>query len=426
MSSPWAHKLPAGMTDLKLGFGEDGLPITHFNRFVYPQPWPNGSLPESFHRFMDLPLEIHVLVLRHCDTPSLFHLLHTCSYLRRESLKLFWDPEENLWYQSERGLETFMKPFFPIYDCPDFTFRITQIEIPISWFSWAIPMTNNYREFWTKLQEEYPLVRNVILSGPPVGSKEMPPRADEYSATSELVKLAPSNLNVFVALLPRSNTSPMQCSLSNTGLMHCSLWRVGTEPHWRLVKEIWNPMRVYLPFRKVSPGMLRDLLSVERYEIAEGHERGGTTWLSMQTYACYSDNPSEIDCPDTECHSKFPNLDQWMKHIIEYHDGFEHPDGYSIIKCHLNTPPKTRAVLRIRQSRADQSAALSKGIIANIRARFVEDDKFQDDKFNPIVVPQMKEYGFLQPDARSVSESEFWRRYHPIYVPDCVYNGYFG
>jgi hypothetical protein len=319
-----------------------------------------------------------------------------------------------------------MKPFFPIYDCPDFTFRITQIEIPISWFSWAIPMTNNYREFWTKLQEEYPLVRNVILSGPPVGSKEMPPRADEYSATSELVKLAPSNLNVFVALLPRSNTSPMQCNLSNTGLMHCSLWRVGTEPHWRLVKEIWNPMRVYLPFRKVSPGMLRDLLSVERYEIAEGHERGGTTWLSMQTYACYSDNPSEIDCPDTECHSKFPNLDQWMKHIIEYHDGFEHPDGYSIIKCHLNTPPKTRAVLRIRQSRADQSAALSKGIIANIRARFVEDDKFQDDKFNPIVVPQMKEYGFLQPDARSVSESEFWRRYHPIYVPDCVYNGYFG
>jgi hypothetical protein len=61
-------------------------------------------------------------------------------------------------------------------------------------------------------------------------------------------------------------------------------------------------------------------------------------------------------------------------------------------------------------------------MIANIRAKFVEDNKFQDDKFNPIIVPQMKQHGFLQPDARTVWESEFWERYHPLYVPDCAYN----
>lgn len=176
MSSPWAHKLPAGLTDLKLGFGEDELPIIHFSRYVNTEPSPNESLPQSFHRFIDLPLEIRLLILRHCDTPTLFHLMHTSSNLRRESLKLFWAPEEDLWYQSQRGLETFMKPFYPLYDCPDFTFRITQIEIPIRWFSWTIPMTYDYHEFWTKLQKKYPQVRKVILSGPQLDSEEMPPQ----------------------------------------------------------------------------------------------------------------------------------------------------------------------------------------------------------------------------------------------------------
>lgn len=185
-------------------------------------------------------------------------------------------------------------------------------------------------------------------------------------------------------------------------------------------------MRVYLPFKKVFQGLLRDLLSVERNEMAEMNERGGANWLSIQTYAYYSNQPGAIDCLKTECHSKFPNLDQWIKHVYVDHDGFGPRNDHSIIKCHPNTPPQTRAVLSIKESCADHRAALAKGMIANIRARVVKKDKFQGDKFDLLLVPQLKEHGFLPSDAKSVWEWEFWDRHHPTYMPHCVYNGYFG
>lgn len=412
MPSTWAHKLPTGMTDLKLGLGLDSLPITHFHNFVYPEQ--STPATESFHRFTDLPLEIRLLIFQHCDTPTLFHLLHTCSYTRRECLKLFWEPEDNLWYRSEQGSNIFMKPFYPAYDCPEFASRITQVEIPMYWAQMEI-MLHNGNAFWDKLREFYPLVRKVVLSGHSLRSC-MPPSPGEYdyeySLISTLVERAPPNITALVALQsgPRENA------------MQFRLWRLEAGPCWHLVKEVWTPMRVYLPWRKVPAGILRDLLSMQRVRSAAFREKRAMDWLTFQTYGYYSSNAFGMECPDVGCNSKFPALDEWVKHVQGSHGGLWDSDGKCTIKCHPNTPAETKAVLSKKQVRVDQRNALSTSWKAGIQAQWDGDETDEKDLFNDILVSQMKEHGFLQPNDSSVWDSELWENNHTLFVPDCAYN----
>jgi hypothetical protein len=81
-----------------------------------------------------------------------------------------------------------------------------------------------------------------------------------------------------------------------------------------------------------------------------------------------------------------------------------------------------KAVLSKKQSRIDRRNALWTGLRADVRAQWIEDETDQKGKFNEVIVPQMKEHGFLKPDDSSVWDSELWERTHPLFVPTCAYN----
>lgn len=157
------HLLPPAMTDLKLWMYRDLLPFTPFYYFVAPEPLPFEG-PKLFHRFMDLPLEIHRMIFQPCDTPTLFHLMHTSSYTRRECSELFWEPEPNTWYLPDDTHLLFADGNFRIYHCLEFASHVTQVEINFEHVGLNWP-TFNGQAFWDNLQSLFPSVWNVVLSG---------------------------------------------------------------------------------------------------------------------------------------------------------------------------------------------------------------------------------------------------------------------
>jgi hypothetical protein len=109
-----------------------------------------------------LPLEIHRKIFRVCDTPTLFHLIHTSSYTRQECLQLFWKfRDDNTWYRPENSTKIFFKQHPIVYDCPEFASHITQVEITLSFVSF-----DRKQKFWRKFQNIFPSAPRVVLYDP--------------------------------------------------------------------------------------------------------------------------------------------------------------------------------------------------------------------------------------------------------------------
>lgn len=181
----------------------DSLPLTRFCYFVAPEPLPfQGS--KRFDRFMDLPLEIHRIIFRHCDAPTPFYLMHTSSYVRYECLELFWHADHSTLYLFEHPHKMFghKDKVCPIHHCPRFAYCITQVEIGLSFLDHDL-MARCGSAFWDNLQELFPSVRNVVLSGNTLQLMSSPPPLgeydEEYSRISDFVMLAPPNITPFVA-----------------------------------------------------------------------------------------------------------------------------------------------------------------------------------------------------------------------------------
>ncbi|KAJ5807725.1 hypothetical protein N7474_008994 [Penicillium riverlandense] len=390
------HLLPPAMTDLKLGMDHDSLPLTPFSYFVAPEPLPFQG-PKLFHRFMDLPLEIHLMIFRYCDTPTLFHLMHTSSYTRYECLELFWEPEHNTWYRPEYAKEMFDDKVFPIYHCPEFASRVTQVEISLN----LLPLYQRNRRalsgraFWDKLQELFPSVQNVVLSGN--DPRHLPGEDDkEYSRFSDLVAMAPPNITPFVAFKYGGYE----------GALRYRLWRVEAGACWSIVEDPWTPMRVLPPAKKIPFGLLNAFLSIERVAVASTRESRGRDWLILETYARYSDS-SGIDCPDPGCNTNFSTLEELKMHLWYDPHGFRNSYGLSMMKCHRNTPVELKAILDTKQRRFDEMIFIVTVLVEELREQYHKHGEAGKRQFKEALAGQMKEHGYLAPDE-SLDNSEQW------------------
>lgn len=64
--------------------------LVPFHYFVKPEPQltsPPSRLPFPFLR---LPIDLQLIIYEHCDAPTLFQLMRTCSCTRHAATKLFW------------------------------------------------------------------------------------------------------------------------------------------------------------------------------------------------------------------------------------------------------------------------------------------------------------------------------------------------
>ena len=379
------------MTDLKLVMDYDSLPLTPFCYFVAPEPLEFQG-PKLFHHFMDLPLEIHRAIFQYCDTPTLFHLMHTSSYIRYECFDLFWEPDRNTWYRHEYAGELFDYDFFPIYHCPTFASRITQVEIGFP-FRQLDRMARRGQAFWDKLQQLFPSMQNVVLSGN--GPERLPPAFP--SPISDLVTLAPPNITAFVAFQYGGYE----------GALRYRLWRVEAGTCWSIIQDPWTPMRVLLPAKKVQLSLLNDFLLIKRVAVASARERRGRDWLVLETYGRYSDS-SGIDCPDPGCNTKFPTLEKLKMHIWhDSHEGLRNSYGFSMMKYHRNTPIEVRAILDTKQRRLDEMYFILTVLQEELREQYHKHGEYGQRQFEEALTGQMKEHGYLAPE-KSLDDLELW------------------
>lgn len=374
----------------------DLMPFTPFYHFVAPESLPFKG-PEQFQRFMELPPEIHRMIFEHCDMPTLFHLMHASSYTRRGCSGLLWKPGHNIWYRPEDAHLLFEGRHFQIHHCPEFASHIKQVEINIENVK-LNRVAFNTQAFWDKVRSCFPSAQSVVLSGKDP-KRSVPPDCGvydrEYSPISDLVDMAPSNITVLVAFIYGGSE----------GALRSRLWRVGAR--WSIVEESWAPMRVLIPAKKIPPGLLDDILLMERAYKDGLSELRAREWLALDTYAQYSDS-HEIDCAGPGCNAKFPTLKRMKEHIA-YGSGkrSQNPCGRYAIQCHRNTPVEVKAALDIKQRRSEEVFFIATVLRKNLRERYRHDGMFGVKGFRDTLVRQMREYGIVAANQSPVN-SQSW------------------
>lgn len=219
--------------DLMLCHDWRGKPIIPFRYFVSRSTPPANAL-SNFFGFAELPVEIQFRVVKFCDGPTLFDLMHTTSALRSEAKKCFWS-QPDVWYRCDSFSITNMhfRPGPELY-CPRFAEHVQQLDILFTnlknlfeepdediqlaygdiqqaslsshVLEWK-PTTSTSEKtahFWSTIKKRFPSIKRVVLSdhypietypGNHLGITWEP----EFAA---VVRACPSsfNLEVFVCL----------------------------------------------------------------------------------------------------------------------------------------------------------------------------------------------------------------------------------
>ncbi|KAH7090626.1 hypothetical protein FB567DRAFT_296318 [Paraphoma chrysanthemicola] len=145
-----------------------------FHYFVKPEPQPTLTSTCVRFPFLRLPIDLQLIVFEHCDAPTLFWLMQTCTSTRRSATKLFWEnAHANHWYhcadyslfEHRPGTRTFLQ------HCPEFAARITNVEIDLIRIEYffsedeGVSTATKAKTFWDRLESIFPSVRAVTLTG---------------------------------------------------------------------------------------------------------------------------------------------------------------------------------------------------------------------------------------------------------------------
>ncbi|KAJ0422975.1 hypothetical protein BJY00DRAFT_310576 [Aspergillus carlsbadensis] len=362
--------------DLDLCLDIAGVPVTPFHYFVYPStatvpPVRNAA---SFPRFTQLPLEIQSEIVHWCDLPTLFQLIHTSSRIRAISTKAFYRRLSQLWCYIEvtrpNRHDAIPQLTGRAFHCPEFARHITKLELSFRMSYWEmLSHSPNYnapekaRMLWKWTQDLFPSVREVVLSGvmddilvggtPPTAPDRR--RNSPYNSIEVVLREAPPHISALIALADRFG-NPYQ------------LWDWTGETErdgkaWVLLESSWTPKRVIIPARKLSPGVLRDLVTQDRKYWFWTVELKGLQQLTFGSYLRYAPETG-IECAHAGCDAKFPLREDWDDHITTR---CTFSAGLRQVRPSRHTPEGIKVVLAQRRTRAehlhDQFTSLKKGFL---------------------------------------------------------------
>lgn len=407
IAPPSRHYLPSVMTDLKLGVTYDGMPITSFCYFVAPEL---TASPRTFSRLMDFPPEIHRVIFGFCDKPTLFHLMHTSSYTRQICSDMFWKSnEEDVWYHPANASEIFGWDHAIVSDCPEFASRVTQVEISLSFLTIRDKFSEPRKrhEFWRRVQSIFPAAEKVVISDTgldralfsltPEGYLDGPWRKEQRNI-SELVVLAPPNITVMVATFDPTDYS------FQFRRVRSQLWSVDAS-HWTLVENLWTPMRVVLPPKRMPPGLLSYFLAFRRNDSVILNEVYGANWLIWETYVRFAD-AGGMECPHPDCDDRFPNTAAWEWHLqSEFHKGnIKNHIKPQMLMYHRNTPAEMKSVIDEKRRRFVDGSLVMAMMSEELWQLY---RKYGGSQFEATLAHEMEEFGFIA-SGQSASEWGFW------------------
>jgi hypothetical protein len=83
--------------DFTLYMTQHGQSFKYFHQHIHQRPSSIGS-KGSFYQYAELPAELQLRIMQHCDAPTLFQLMRTTRDIRIEATRLFFsDPA--IWYR---------------------------------------------------------------------------------------------------------------------------------------------------------------------------------------------------------------------------------------------------------------------------------------------------------------------------------------
>ena len=381
--------------DLCMGLFEQVL--VPFYYFVKPEPQPQ-TRP---FRFLDLPVDLQLLVYDHCDAPTLFHLMRTCSRSRGPASKLFWSSKDH-WYHFHRyGMFDFRNGDHIILDHDlEFAHHIKRVEFGIDRLEWRFcdddkgTIVAKAQDFWTKVGKVFPAVEDVVLVGYSLREPSM------YSAIGKAVQFAPSHITVLMAL---ETVGPL-----GQRRQHYTLYSVpeDLDAKWKVVDEDWTPTRVLLPPRKFPVSPLGDLMTFTRRDSALVLETRGLDWLRLESYVRYAVD-GKIHCPRLDCGATFTNRDEWEQHLGDTLNGWHGRFEYNGRKSnrgtmyeflpYKHTPEVERATMEARQQRIDQGHNESRKLQRRVGYGWGPPGSEQRRLFEEQFVAQLKEENLWAP-----------------------------
>jgi hypothetical protein len=396
--------------DLCLAF--DRRVLVPFHCLVEPKfRLPQTGLLRSFP-FARLPIDIQLIVYEHCDLPTLFQLMRTCSRTRGPAAKLFWaNPSESHWYYSDDdGLFLYGRVVRPIImHCPDFAQRITRIELnlvnigrffePIekdrefSMRNRVVSPAEKAQVFWKKVEKAFPAVKRIALAGR-LPQRPLPPPPGEfdekYDIIETVVRYAPPHIQVQIAFddgaeYPRRYT----------------LWQFNKSqtPMWQVIDPDWTRIHVLLPPRIFSPSPLGDLLTQHRLGCFLTPERAGLNWLRVETFARYAIN-GVILCPRPDCDASFTERSLWKHHLDDvghWYKGTKHREKPIVEFCSRETPDDVVKLLEAREKRIDDHDERHISLRRQIGCAYGEVDSEQRRLFEQQFFADLEELNFATP-----------------------------
>ncbi|KAL3490238.1 hypothetical protein BJX62DRAFT_238377 [Aspergillus germanicus] len=414
---------------LDLSLTNRGVPVTAFSLAVALQPQPQPTpKPRTFYAFTNLPVELQLQILRSCDGPTLFQLIHTTSHIRSLTLPLFWNTfSKNTWY-SINTLSIGYAPFFEItYIAHDESFakNIAQVEIDIfrGLFEFRGESgafdADKGRRFWAMLRDLFPTVEKVVLAGLVDADSAQPPLyADEeeegpfgpynnvvvenpdHAIIRGVLQLAPQGIEAFVSFPVDEHADSVQ------------LWGIyaGANPEngakaWRLVDGSWNPQRLLLPARRNwPPGPVGEYLMMERLMAISSLERNGLEWLRHETHVKFPASQRGIACPNWGCKAVFQERDAWEWHVrvcigddyyVDEDYGDELRQRCAARFLSRRTPQHVRDVLHARLKRVMAMDARWKALMRKLKREAGEEGSEERDMFQKMFLDQMEAGGGL-------------------------------
>ncbi|KAL3487832.1 hypothetical protein BJX62DRAFT_240666 [Aspergillus germanicus] len=353
MSSSW---------DLDLCLDISGIPVIPFHFFVSPKPAPVLSNPVLFPRFSYLPLEIQTEIVNWCELPTLFQLIHTSSHIRAISLKPFQKCLGELWYYTEvtradtDGYATQLMARG--CHCPDFARHITQIELSFRLSGWELlgrhlsgKIRERARMFWKRIGDLFPSVSKVVLSGmmEDILSGGKPPTAASragnscYNFLELVVREAPRHITPRIALAD-GDGNPYQ-------LWQCTVpTEVGHKGAWELLESSWAPKRTVIPARRLSQGLIQDIMTQHRKHWFWTLESKGLMQLTIESYRQYSPEDS-FECAHEGCQAKFTFWENWEDHVrVRCAKSLKRRE----MRPSRHVPEEARVVLQHRRARVEK------------------------------------------------------------------------
>ncbi|PVI03664.1 hypothetical protein DM02DRAFT_652435 [Periconia macrospinosa] len=199
----WKQPIDANIFGIQANYqGQLRIPFACHVRY----PISTVPLDVSFHQFAQLPAELQLRVLQFCDKPTLFRLMQTSSFIRREAMKLFFaDPET--WYCVDGDwLKEGGHPTDGIHDI-DFLRRIERLSIELSSITAPQWKDEHIRNLWRRVQCLFPLAKYVMLVDTYRNYSE-DRHLKNWSIASgpsqpekRFCQLCPQNISVFLSIL---------------------------------------------------------------------------------------------------------------------------------------------------------------------------------------------------------------------------------